>query len=129
MDPCFWEVFMLEIAVCDDSRTDMERLEKAFDSFKKYPVGYDVFFSAEELLEYCEKYQAVYQLYIFDIEMSEMDGLELAQKIQERDKKAVFVFLTSHKEHAIETFKVMTFDFIVKPVIAEKLEPVLLKII
>lgn len=123
------EDFMLEIAVCDDSRIDIELIEKVFDGFKNYPIEYDVFFHAKELLDYCEKHQKIYHLYIFDIEMPEMDGLTLAENIRAVDTKAVFVFLTSHKEHAMKAFKVRTFDFIVKPVTTEKMEPVLLKII
>lgn len=36
---------MLRIAVCDDSRTDVEMLEAAFDELPDYPVEYDVYFS------------------------------------------------------------------------------------
>lgn len=120
---------MLEIAVCDDSRVDIELLEKAFDGFSQYTVNYDVFFNGKELLDYREKHQKVYHLYIFDIEMPEMNGLELAGKIRDEDKKAVFVFLTSYIEHVLEVFQVMTFDFIQKPITEEKLEQVLLKVI
>ena len=35
---------MLKIAVCDDSRTDVEMLESAFDKLRHYPVEYDVYF-------------------------------------------------------------------------------------
>lgn len=36
---------MLKIAVCDDSRTDVEMLEAAFDQLRDYPIEYDVYFS------------------------------------------------------------------------------------
>ena len=42
---------MLKIAVCDDSRTDVEMLESAFDKLRHYPVEYDVYFSGKELIE------------------------------------------------------------------------------
>lgn len=44
---------MLKIAICDDSRTDIEMLESAFDKLCQYPIEYDVYFSGEELLTYC----------------------------------------------------------------------------
>lgn len=43
---------MLKIAICDDSRTDVEMLECAFDKLRQYPIEYDVYFSGEELLKY-----------------------------------------------------------------------------
>ena len=43
---------MLKIAICDDSRTDVEMLECSFDKLHQYPIEYDVYFSGKELLEY-----------------------------------------------------------------------------
>ena len=80
---------MLKIAICDDSRTDVERLECAFDKLRQYPIEYDVYFSGEELLKYYMLHEEVYHLYIFDIEMPELNGLELAKKIREKDAKGL----------------------------------------
>lgn len=84
---------MLKIAICDDSRSDVERLEQAFDELHHSDVEYDVYFSAAELLQSLERHEDKYHVYIFDIEMPQMNGLELAKKIRERDAKALFVFL------------------------------------
>lgn len=118
---------MLKIAICDDSRTDVEMLECAFDKLRKYPIEYDVYFSGEELLKYYTLHEEVYHLYIFDIEMPEFNGLELAKKIREKDAKALFVFLTNYTKYVMDVFDVITFDYISKPITAEKLESVLLK--
>lgn len=118
---------MLKIAVCDDSRTDMEILESAFDKLRDYPIEYDVYFSGKELLEYSALHDETYHLYIFDIEMPDMNGLELAKEVRERDAKALFVFLTSYTRYVMEVFDVITFDYISKPITVEKLESVLLK--
>ncbi len=115
---------MLKIAVCDDGWTDIETLEKALD---QYPVDYDVFFSAEELLKYRKKHEENYNMYIYDIEMPGMSGLELAKEIRKEDAKALFVFLTGYTSYVMDVFEVVTFDFIKKPATAEKLQPVLLK--
>lgn len=55
---------MLKIAICDDSRVDVEMLECAFDKLHQYPIEYDVYFSAKELLEYHTLHREVYHLYI-----------------------------------------------------------------
>jgi DNA-binding response OmpR family regulator len=71
---------MLKIAICDDSRTDVEMLECAFDKLRQYQIEYDVYFSGEELLKYYMLHEEVYHLYIFDIEMPELNGLEFERK-------------------------------------------------
>lgn len=118
---------VLKIALCDNSRADMERLEMTFDKLRDYPIDYDVYFSAEELLRCRESQTEPYQLYIFDIELSEINGLELAKELRKNDEKALFVFLTSHTEYVMEVFDVITFDYILKPITEEKLEAVLVK--
>ena len=120
---------MLKIAICDDSRTDIEMLECAFDKLRHYPIEYDVYFSGEELLKYYTLHEEVYHLYIFDIEMPELNGLGLAKKIREKDARALFVFLTSYTKYVMDVFDVITFDYISKPITAEKLESVLLKVV
>lgn len=116
---------MLKIAICDDSKADIEQLETTLDVFCSYQIGYDVYFSAEELLEYVALHGENYQLYILDIEMPNMTGLELAKKIRKMDTDALFVFLTGYDQYVMDVFKVVTFDYIPKPITTEKLESVL----
>ena len=58
---------MLNIAVCDDSRTDVEMLESAFDKLAQYQFSYEVYFTAKELLKHVIDDGEMYHLYIFDI--------------------------------------------------------------
>ncbi len=48
-----------------------------------------------------------------DIDMQELNGLELRRKSLEIP---VCIFITSHPEHALESFEMETLDFIVKPI-------------
>lgn len=43
---------MLKIAICDDSKVDVEQLENALNTLCGYQIEYDVYFSAVDLLEY-----------------------------------------------------------------------------
>lgn len=54
---------MLKIAICDDSRTDIERLETALDTLCSFQIDYDVYFSADELLEYTAVHRESYNIY------------------------------------------------------------------
>lgn len=118
---------MLRIAVCDDDRQDMERLEQAFDEIKMAEISYEVYFSAKELLEEQQKHSETYNLYILDIEMPDTNGLELAKQIRQTDSRALFVFLTSYTEYAMDVFELITFDYISKPIDSERLRAVLKK--
>ncbi len=50
-----------------------------------------------------------------DIEMPQMTGLELAEKIIESSCDIEIVFVTSHNQYALEAFQVNAIDYILKP--------------
>jgi two-component system, LytTR family, response regulator len=70
-----------------------------------------VFESADSALEIIQK-ETIDVLFL-DIDMEEMNGLELRKKASE---VPVCIFITSHPEHAVESFELETLDFIVKPI-------------
>lgn len=77
---------MLRVAICDDSRMDVERLESALERLERYHIQWDVFYSGEELIEYKNKCEKDYDLYIFDVEMPGMNGIEVAARIRKEDE-------------------------------------------
>ena len=60
-------------------------------------------------------------LFILDIEMPEMNGYELAEKIREKGVNAPVIFLTgnSAKEYVLKAIRAGASDFIVKPILPE----------
>lgn len=53
-----------------------------------------------------------------DIDMPDISGIELFKNIK---NPPVFIFITSHLEHAVESFKLDALDFIPKPLNIERL--------
>lgn len=53
--------------------------------------------------------------------MPYMDGVEVAEKIRERDADVTIIFLTSILERAIEGYRVKAANYLTKPVKKEKL--------
>ena len=62
-------------------------------------------------------------LFILDIEMPEMDGYELANRIRASGQKAPIIFLTgnANKDSVVKALKAGAADFIVKPVTKDQL--------
>lgn len=93
---------MLHIALCDDNPASIEILEKYFDILNDSTIDYDVYFSAEELYRYKLNNELTYDIYILDIEMQGMNGLELAKTIRTNEPNALIIFLTSYSEYVFE---------------------------
>ena len=72
---------MLNLAICDNEPAIIEELEEYLDKISDISFDYEVFFSAEELYSYKKKQELDFDVYILDIEMGEMSGLELAKNI------------------------------------------------
>ncbi|MNI10592.1 Transcriptional regulatory protein YehT [compost metagenome] len=60
-------------------------------------------------------------LVFVDISMPRESGMEFAGRLREIREETKLVFITSHKEYAIYAFDVYAFDYIVKPVVQERL--------
>lgn len=118
---------MLKIYLCED---DGEQLEHWKNIIEKYLIMHDMDMELfcwttqpAKLLEYLETADSV-GVYFLDLDLkAEINGLELAGKIRERDPRGYLVFITTHDEMAPLTFKlkVEALDFILKDE-PEKLE-------
>ncbi|OCT11569.1 histidine kinase [Paenibacillus pectinilyticus] len=63
-------------------------------------------------------------LAFLDVEMPKMNGLELAQRMNELSDLTKIIFTTAYKEYALDAFKVYAFDYILKPVTPAAIERV-----
>lgn len=64
-----------------------------------------------------------FDLLISDIEMPGIDGLHLAEKLQDK----LVIFCTAYKEYAAEAFNIDAVDYITKPVKLERLQKAVAK--
>lgn len=105
----------MKAVVCEDEEALQFFLEKQVCECME-EVGIngscEVFSSAEELLE---KGNPFYDLYLLDIQLGQMTGMELAEKIREKDDHAVILFATNYKEMIRKAFQVSALDYLVKP--------------
>ncbi len=111
---------MLRVAICDDDLTVIEQLEKFMDEMDRNRISYEVFSSAEDLYRYRKWEQREYDMYLLSIEMDGMTGLELAGMLRQEKSQALFVFMTEDSRYVYDVFEVVAFDFMIKPISAEK---------
>lgn len=60
-------------------------------------------------------------LAFLDISMPGGSGLAIASKLGDKGRKTQVVFVTSHKDFALEAFELSVLDYLVKPVTQERL--------
>ncbi|MBU3874915.1 LytTR family DNA-binding domain-containing protein [Faecalicatena sp. AGMB00832] len=63
-----------------------------------------------------------YDLIFIDQYMSGLSGIETAQRIREADRLAALIFITTSREHAVESFRVRACGYLVKPYTYEDFE-------
>ena len=111
-----------KILVVDDDK-------QLVDLFVEYltGVGYKVHsaFNGKEALDLFKNDK--YQLVVTDIEMPEIDGMTLIDKIKAVDKNVVVIVITGYGtiERAVEAIKKGAYDFLEKPFTLEALEIVI----
>lgn len=61
-------------------------------------------------------------LAFLDIELPDMRGIELGEKLREIKPDLAIVFITAHREYSLDAFKLYAFDYILKPIDEERVK-------
>ena len=117
----------MHIAICEDESVVLDfesSLVTQWAAGAGCPLELDTYISSEQFLFESED-KAPYDLLIFDIQMKNMNGMELAKKLRERGCDSVIIFVTGVPDYAIEGYEVGAVRYILKPVKAEILNGLL----
>lgn len=120
------------VAICDDDQQQRELVQHMLMTLSmKTSIDFEIdyFESGESLVSYYENNQQPFHILILDIEMGGINGIQTAQKI--RDLKHLdeqIVFLTSYPDYMIESFDVVTFQYLIKPIAVSTFEEKILKV-
>ncbi len=106
------------IGICEDNKTQMEYLNHEIKKYylkKNDKLIIENFESAEELL-FKYPQNMPFQCLILDIKMKQIDGMELAKKVREKDKSINIIFITGDKDYVFDGYKVGAARYILKPI-------------
>jgi len=120
---------MLNVCICDDEPRDAAQVQTLAESFAgehpEFPLKIQTFSSPFALEEHLDK-KGGFDLYLLDILMPHLKGVELAELIRARGEEAEILFLTVSREYALDAFDVAACGYLVKPVDKEKFDKALL---
>ena len=117
------------IAVCDDQIEALKTVTTLLERWQTehhVPLRFKTFHSAAELLDAAEKES--FTLYLLDVMMPGTDGITVAREIRTFTEAAEIVFLTSSPGFAYESYGVRALDYLLKPITAKMLFPILDKL-
>lgn len=114
----------LRAILIDDEQKGLDALKILIE---KYIVSVKIVAESTkpfEAIELIENYKP--EIVFLDINMPEMNGFELLEKLSWKNFNLVFT--TAHQEHALKALKVNAFDYLLKPIDHEDLKKAIDKI-
>ena len=112
---------MYRVAICDDEEKCVKEAAELLEEYNKaHPqlvFSVDVFMSSIEIMGAMEK--KGYDIYLLDIYIDRMNGIEIAESIRKKDKEAHIVFMTSSNAFYKEAFRIHAVHYLEKPILEE----------
>jgi two-component system response regulator LytT len=108
----------LKALVCDDEAPARSELRFLLEEVG----GVEVVGEAGSGAEALQLIRALpYDVVFLDIDMPGLSGMQLAEVLNDLDKKPAIIFVTAHSEYAVQAFEVAATDYLVKPVESDRL--------
>lgn len=108
----------MRVAICDDEADELKRILFLIEDYQRtHPacqLQVSPFHSGAELLLAAER-QSLFDLYLLDVLMPGMTGIELANRLHLLQRRPRIVFLTTSREYAIDAFRVRARQYLLKP--------------
>ena len=115
---------VIKIAICDDEEKAVALHEKIVRAcLQAQGVGYEIttYTQSRNLLYDISDDAFFFDLILLDIEMPEISGMEIPQKVKDYLPNVKIIFVTSHTEYAIDAFELSIFRYVPKNNLETKL--------
>ena len=110
----------MKIAICDDDSQELDHIICLLNTYISINnltglLSYQTFNSSFDLAEKAPKEK--YDLYLLDVIMPCLNGIDLAGSIRSFDKAADIIFLTTSSEFAVESYRIKASNYLLKPLV------------
>ena len=116
----------MKIAICDDEEVFIDStcaLVEQWAEENNISLMLFQFTNGDDLIDAHRK--ECMDLIILDVMMPLLNGIDTARELRDADQTVSIIFLTSSREFAVDSYEVKAFNYLIKPVDAEKLYGVL----
>ena len=112
-------IALYKIAICEDEEIFSTDLASHCNEIcKDLRIEYNVkiFKSGEDFLSVFKSQPLEFDLILLDIIMGNLNGIEVAKHIRERNAVAAIIFITSNKDSAAQGYEVKALRYLMKPI-------------
>lgn len=107
---------MYNIAIVEDDAKDSALLEKYLGEYSEESGETFSVSSFSDPLVFLGGYDASYDIVFMDIELPDMNGMQVSERLRRTDEDVMIIFVTNMAQFAVKGYEVNAFDFVVKPV-------------
>jgi len=116
----------MNILICDDIKEDADRLATLIAQ-SNYEAQTKVFTCPSQALDYFRSGADIDACFL-DIIMPKMNGIKLAEKLRESNFANDIVFISNSNDFASQSYQVLAFDYLLKPLTCEKVSHIMGKL-
>lgn len=108
----------MKCIIVDDERPAREELRYFIEKFSSMQIAAELE-DGNEVIEYLSKNSI--DVAFLDISMPLMSGIDLASAIKKSNPHMLVIFVTAHRDFAVDAFELKAFDYILKPISKDRI--------
>lgn len=107
----------MKICICDDDINIHKEIELLLQPFSTTETTTSItnVFSGEKLIKFYSS-QNYFDIIFLDVEMSQTNGIQTAEKIRQSDPNVIIIFISNYETYVFDAFRFDALHFIRKPI-------------
>lgn len=107
---------MIHIAVVEDDSNYCNQLQDYLHKFEQETGELLSIVTFSDGIDILDEDSHTMDIILMDIQMKHMDGMKTAERIREKNKEVIIIFITNLSQYALQGYKVEALDYVLKPI-------------